>query len=134
MDEQHPPSDVPPESVTQTAVYKVVPHPDMEALPVHVHRILLEVVGGPMDGQRHAVTTASMTIGRADENDFALPLDTMVSSRHARIVREGEHFWLEDLDSRNGTFIGDEKIARRVLLAPGSLFTVGRTCLEFMPR
>ena len=134
MDEQPAPSETPPESVTQTAVYKVIPHPDMQALPVHIHRILVEVIGGPMDGQRHAVTTTTLTIGRNDQNDFALPLDTMVSSQHARIVREGEHFWLEDLDSRNGTLFGDERIDKRVLLAPGSMFIVGRTCLEFMPR
>jgi pSer/pThr/pTyr-binding forkhead associated (FHA) protein len=98
------------------------------------HYIQLEVLGGPMDGHVRRVSKAIMTVGRSEDNDFALPLDPMVSGAHARLVREGEHFWLEDLGSRNGTYFGDERLRSRSLIAPGANFTVGRTCLEFSPR
>ena len=58
----------------------------------------------------------------------------MVSTRHARIVREGRSFWLEDLGSRNGVYLGDERLTERALIGPGTTFTVGQTQLEFMPR
>ena len=96
--------------------------------------IQLEVIGGPMDGEVRRIAKAIVTVGRSENNDFALPLDPMVSSTHARIVREGEHFWLEDLGSRTGTYFGDERLRARSLIAPGTTFVVGRTSLEFTPR
>lgn len=96
--------------------------------------ICLEVVGGPMDGEVRRIAKAIVTMGRSENNDFALPQDPMVSATHARIVREGEHFWLEDLGSRNGTYFGDERLRARSLIAPGTTFIVGRTSLEFTPR
>ncbi len=119
---------------TQTAVYKSIPRPDLQVLPQSAESIQVEVVGGPMDGHRRVVPGPALSIGRADDNDLCLALDALISGRHARIIREGEHYWLEDLDSRNGTFFGDERIQQRALIGPGTLFTVGKTCLEFMPR
>lgn len=92
----------------------------------------VEVVGGPMDGTQVCAPRAVLSMGRAGENDLVLALDPSVSARHARIVREGEHFWLEDVGSRNGTFLGDQLVAERVLIGPGTTFRVGRTQLEFM--
>ena len=96
--------------------------------------IEIEVVGGPMDGQRSLVRRPVVTIGRSEDNDLALALDTTTSTRHARIIREDDHYWLEDLGSRNGTYLGDERIRKRTLIGPGTLFTVGRTSVEFSPR
>ena len=95
--------------------------------------IQLEVVGGPMDGEKRRVEAASFTIGRGETNDLTLRQDATISGRHARIVREGQHYWLEDLDSSNGTFIGDQRIQERVLIGAGTVFVVGRTSLEFLP-
>lgn len=119
---------------------------DVEATVFHIPRsqyasrtepggpMRAEVLGGPMDGLRNRVRGDTLEIGRAHENDLCLPMDPGVSSRHARIVREGRSFWLEDLDSRNGTFLGDERLRERVPISPGSTFTVGRTHVQFMPR
>ncbi len=115
----------------------IIPRPTVERrppVPDDVWHITVEVIGGPLDGSRERIPGPIFTIGRAIENDLALNMDPMVSARHARIVREGQHYWLEDLGSRNGTFIGDKRLAERTLIAPGATFTVGRTMLEFMPR
>ncbi|MCX6560669.1 MAG: FHA domain-containing protein [Candidatus Aminicenantes bacterium] len=53
-------------------------------------------------------------IGRAFECHLMLN-DEMISSQHARIVRSGEHYELQDLGSTNGTFVNGEKIAKKVL-------------------
>ena len=87
-----------------------------------------------MDGQRTQVRRPVVTLGRSEDNDLALALDTTISTRHARIIREDDHYWLEDLGSRNGTYLGDERIRQRTLIGPGTLFTVGRTSVEFSPR
>lgn len=92
--------------------------------------ILLEVIGGPMDGARSGVGSNTLTIGRAEENDLTLSGDPSISARHARIVIEQGQFWLEDLGSTNGTYLGEGKVQARVLIGPGTVFVVGRTTLE----
>ena len=116
---------------SMTAVFEI-PRPDLQSLPIDSHHLQVEVVGGPMDGMRRRVTRTVFTMGRGEANDLLLSLDLTVSTNHARIVKEGDHYWLEDLGSRNGTYIGDQRIENRTPLGPGSLFIVGRTCLELM--
>lgn len=96
--------------------------------------IAVEVVGGPMDGTRQLRKGSRLTIGRAAENDLALPMDPMISTRHARLVREGGTFFLEDLGSRNGTLLGDQPIEGRVPLGAGATFIVGLTRIELLNR
>lgn len=119
----------------------VLPHPGgspqaavAEAVTREPWQIQVEVLGGPMDGLRNRVSAPTFRIGREVENDLALTLDPMVSAHHAKIVREGNHYWLEDLESRNGVYLGDQRLGERVLIGAGTAFVVGRTELEFMPR
>ena len=49
------------------------------------------------------------SIGRSEDNDITLA-DSRVSRYHVRISRRGESFFLEDLASSNGSFIGDEQL------------------------
>lgn len=119
--------------LTRTVVFAADERPLAPAADA-TRDICVEVVGGPMDGLRSRVKKPSFTIGRTAGNDLALTVDPMISSSHARIVREGNHYWLEDLGSRNGTYLGDRKLSKRVLIGPGTTFTAGRTELEFMPR
>lgn len=95
--------------------------------------ILVEVVGGPMDGLRRQVATSVLTLGRGEENDLHLPLDPLVSTEHARIQFTSGQFWLEDLQSTNGTFLAQGRVDGRVLIGPGTCFTIGRTVIELMP-
>jgi Tol biopolymer transport system component/serine/threonine protein kinase len=50
-----------------------------------------------------------LTIGRDQENDIVLE-DSKASRRHARIQFDGSKFWVSDLNSRNGTFIGTARL------------------------
>ncbi|HEU5181332.1 MAG TPA: FHA domain-containing protein [Candidatus Polarisedimenticolia bacterium] len=94
--------------------------------------ILVEVIGGPMDGMSRRSAGESLSIGRTEENDLAIPFDLSVSGKHARVVIDAGQYWLEDLGSTNGTFLGEGRIQGRVLIALGTVFVVGRTTLELM--
>ncbi len=119
------------EDLTQTVMLEEpAPAPP---IPERVEHISVEVVGGPMDGLRNRVETPDFTIGRDSGNDLALVVDPRVSARHARISREGHHYWLVDLGSRNGVYLGDQRLQERSLIGFGTRFTVGHTQLEFMP-
>jgi pSer/pThr/pTyr-binding forkhead associated (FHA) protein len=67
----------------------------------------------------------SITVGRTPGNDVVIPLDT-VSSRHARLERDGSRVWLIDEGSTNGTAVGNplNKI-ERVLLKPDDIVFLG---------
>ncbi len=108
--------------------------PDLRVARKGEASLQVEVVGGPMDGQRCTVRGPSLTIGRSEHSDLSLALDPLISSAHARILHDGKRFWLEDLDSRNGTYVGDRRIRKREPIRGTALFTIGRTCLEFSPR
>ncbi|HVT43214.1 MAG TPA: FHA domain-containing protein [Thermoanaerobaculia bacterium] len=70
------------------------------------------------------------TIGRLEGNSITLN-DGSVSSRHARIVRTEGGFVIEDLQSRNGTFVNGERVADRRTLSDGDLIRIGKVILTF---
>jgi len=69
-------------------------------------------------------------LGRV-ENGVAWLDSPTVSRRHARIWIDGGAAILEDLGSKNGTFLGEERIAAPVPLADGDVFRLGRVRLTF---
>lgn len=99
--------------------------------------IVLSLMSGPRDGdmlnfETHLDTKRPMTItiGRREGCDVCLSYDSQVSREHAMIICEQDKFWLEDLNSTNGTFLDDQKIAGRMALEPTQLFRVGRTWMR----
>jgi DNA-binding winged helix-turn-helix (wHTH) protein len=54
-----------------------------------------------------------------------------VSRRHARILAEGGRFTLEDLGSKNGTYVRDQRLSSSAELADGDEFRLGQTLLVF---
>jgi hypothetical protein len=70
-------------------------------------------------------------IGRGKTCDFVID-SNRVSRQHARIIRDGNDFTLEDLNSSNGTFFGKqrEKITRRTI-ADGDEFIFGTERVTF---
>jgi len=65
---------------------------------------------GPETGQHFNLNVDETTIGRHPECQIVLTEAGRVSRYHAQIVRDGENYYVQDLDSRNGTFLNDEMI------------------------
>ena len=86
-----------------------------------------------IDGVAHdlALADGARTIGRGPDNDLALS-DALVSRQHASVVFEDGAYWIEDRESRNGTWVNDEEVAGRRSLAPGDEIRVGRTQVLFL--
>ncbi len=109
-------------------------------------------MSGPLDGktlrfeQPDISGELILNIGRREGCDIHLPADNQVSRVHARLgcmstaVTASDSvsepyilsFWLEDMRSRNGTFVEREKdpLRGRTSLRPGMLFRIGRTWLR----
>ncbi len=56
----------------------------------------------------------TLYLGRSAECDIVLPFP-QVSRRHARLSREGEHYWIEDLQSANGLRVNQKTVGRQLL-------------------
>lgn len=70
---------------------------------------LLVLHRGAQGSQRWRLDKPEVLIGRSPECDIVLP-DRQVSRRHARVFRVGEDFYVEDLGSKNGTWVNGEPL------------------------
>lgn len=83
----------------------------------------LELVTGATSGERFELDADRSIIGRSAECD--VPLDVAaVSRRHAAILRDHDRFYVEDLHSRNGTFLNDQRIIDRLPLSDGDQLVI----------
>jgi DNA-binding winged helix-turn-helix (wHTH) protein len=69
-------------------------------------------------------------LGRVEDGAVFVD-EASVSRRHARIVVTGERATLEDLGSRNGTWLGTTRITAPTGLGDGDSFRLGSALLEF---
>jgi pSer/pThr/pTyr-binding forkhead associated (FHA) protein len=83
-------------------------------------------------GRRGATFAISGTvgIGREDDNVVQILDDTYVSSHHAVVSLADGHVVLDDLDSRNGTYLNGTRIAVQRSVQIGDRIQVGYTVLE----
>ena len=92
-------------------------------------------LSGARAGQVEAFRKGYIGLGRHPLSDvrFDAERDLDVSSRHAAIVRKTEGFVLQDLGSRNGTFVNGQRITADTLLKGGDVIGFGANgpALEF---
>jgi pSer/pThr/pTyr-binding forkhead associated (FHA) protein len=69
---------------------------------------------------------AEVTIGRDPACECPVD-DEAVSARHARLSYHHNQWWLEDLDSTNGTLLNQEKLAIPTVVISGDEFRCGGT-------
>lgn len=60
----------------------------------------------------------SMSIGRLSGSDLVVP-DRFLSRQHARLFRQGDRIWIEDLGSANGTYVNDRRVEGPTEIHPG---------------
>jgi hypothetical protein len=98
--------------------------PKRRGSPTHVI-----VTEGSNVGERAELDQAPILIGRG--SDAAIKLDDdYVSTRHARIASSGDQWFVEDLGSTNGTYIGSHRLTQPTTLQLGSKVRIGKTTLE----
>jgi Protein of unknown function (DUF3662)/FHA domain len=90
----------------------------------------LTLISGARKGQGHfPLKGTQMVLGRAADAEITL-MDPGISRHHARIVREGDDFVVEDLGSTNGTEVNGQLVKRR-RLADGDRVRLGSSTLQF---
>lgn len=96
---------------------------------------ILETPGAPPE-KKKVITTFPFVIGR-DGSNFNIPGDQTLSRQHVEISLRGNKFFITDLESRNGTYIGETRLSPRTPIPLGntSIVRLGhRTQLKLDPQ
>lgn len=83
----------------------------------------------PFKVKEHYSINKELTLGRQNDNDIVLK-DPFVSKIHLQIAEDEEEYYLEDLDSANGTYINGDRVGDVVKLKNGDILRVGS--IEFL--
>ena len=82
-----------------------------------------------MPAERWTLGEQPLSVGRGTRADIRVD-DAALSRRHFLILREGKDYLLEDLNSRNGTFV-DGQPAKRTPLRHHDCIVAGRSVFVF---
>ncbi|MBX9244290.1 FHA domain-containing protein [Actinotalea ferrariae] len=100
------------------------PFPKREVMPRR-----LVVTAGPLRGTTLPLGSSAILIGRAPSCTLVLD-DDYSSQRHARVFPQDGEWYVEDLGSTNGTFLGREKVEQPTAVRAGAQIKVGQSILE----
>jgi hypothetical protein len=78
---------------------------------------------GKLIGTRWIIDQRESILGRNPDCDFVIP-DRQVSRRHASIMKTPKGFVLEDLGSKNGTYLNGTHVTAPVLLQDGDVIQI----------
>ena len=90
---------------------------------------VLAVTQGPLTGTTVNLSSQPILIGRAPDSTLVIT-DDYASGRHARVYTESGRWFVEDLNSTNGTYLGQQKLNRPQPITVGQPIRIGKTVLE----
>ena len=87
------------------------------------------------DGQVKSVPLAGdkLSVGRSSTAEISFPEDAGLSRQHFIFEPEGEDWTVQDLGSKNGTFVNNIPLKARLVLRPGDRITAGHIAVDFAP-
>ncbi|MFN6160808.1 MAG: FHA domain-containing protein [Planctomycetota bacterium] len=91
----------------------------------------LKIRDGNRAGESIPIQAGVSVLGRSPDSHVSFPDDLKISSRHCQIIIEDHGYSIQDLSSRNGTYVNDQRISKLEALRPGDRITIGSTLLEF---
>jgi len=92
------------------------------------------VIQGP-DGSVNTVplNRARFAVGRSTTVELSFPDDAGLSRQHFAFEAQGEDWTVQDLGSKNGTFVNNIPLKARLVLKPGDKITAGHLNIVFSP-
>ena len=98
---------------------------------------VLKVISGATKGTEFKLDKNSFTVGRSEDpqqqNHLVIP-DNLVSRAHCRITNDDGKWFIEDLESTNGTWLVGQKVSRKVAVPEKTPIRIGNTLFEIFNR
>lgn len=82
-------------------------------------------------GEKKYISEGCIVVGKSIEADYQIVGNNAISRRHARILRDGETFAIEDLSSKNHTYVSEEMINGRKELTDGDVIRLANEGFVF---
>lgn len=98
--------------------------------PTHSFELSGSLTSTGSDGLAYVLIENEHIIGRIEGAAVTIA-DASVSSKHAKISRGPDGFYIEDLSSRNGTWVNGEKVTDRRLLVDNDVIRFGKVVMTF---
>ncbi len=89
----------------------------------------LKVVGGTMRGREFPIKGNTFSIGRSRDADIVIH-DTLISRVHSKFIMEGTKWFVEDLNSTNGTWVGETRANSHTVVPENSIVRIGKTIIR----
>jgi len=93
--------------------------------------VRLKVMQGSHLGKEYKIPTPKCLIGRGDDCHLK-PQSEAISRRHCVIITTENEVVVRDLNSRNGTYVNDERVAEEAVLLHGDMLRVGPLQFELV--
>jgi PAS domain S-box-containing protein len=95
---------------------------------------VLYMINGPLSGESFEIEDDEILIGRAPDNHIQI-VEQSISRTHAKILRRDNHYFLEDLESQNGTYLNGHPISAgfQLELKEGDFVALGNILMSLGP-
>jgi two-component system cell cycle response regulator len=95
---------------------------------------VLILIRGGLQGKKFSLQGNNRFLMGRDKGVEIQVDDANVSRQHAQITRQGDKVYIEDMGSRNGTFVNDENIGtEKRELGKEDMIKLGSTVLKYLP-
>jgi hypothetical protein len=94
--------------------------------------LVVTFLNGPFQGQQRRFERFPLVVGRRPDNDLVLVHDDQISRTHVRVSQDVRGFVVEDLHSKNGTFLDEVRLTAPLLLTSAKVIRIGRTLLHLV--
>src|SRR5437667_9557475 len=95
------------------------------------HELLIQCPDGQM--KTVPLTGGRLSIGRSSAAELSFPEDAGLSRQHFAFEAEGDDWTVQDLGSKNGTFVNNIPLKARLILKPGDRVTAGHLAIVYSP-
>ena len=92
-------------------------------------RLRITILTGPSKGRQHRFDRFPVVIGRSADSSLAV-IDDRASRAHLRIRQMPEGLVIEDLQSKNGTYVDEVRVSGPLLLTASKVVRLGQTQLQ----
>jgi serine phosphatase RsbU (regulator of sigma subunit)/pSer/pThr/pTyr-binding forkhead associated (FHA) protein len=99
--------------------------------PIMPRELLIQCPDGQM--KNVPLTGGRLAIGRSSAAELCFPEDAGLSRQHFAFEPEGDDWTVQDLGSKNGTFVNNIPLKARLILRPGDRITAGHLVIVYSP-